>query len=88
MKKCDDDIGCSTQERPHILDNAMGVLGLVDGQKNSHGNLLGGARSNDAATYSLSPLSSPIPRGCQGKPRHIFQKQTRRNVKVGKAAGR
>jgi hypothetical protein len=88
MKEGDDDMWCSAQERSNILDNAMGVLGLVDGQKNSHGNLLGGARSNDAATYSLSPLSSPIPRGCQGKPRPIFQKQTRRNVKFGKAAGR
>jgi hypothetical protein len=36
MKEGDDDIWYSGQERPNILDNAMGVLGLVDGQKNSH----------------------------------------------------
>jgi hypothetical protein len=85
MKERDDDIGCSPQERPNILNNAMGVLGLVDSQKNSHGNLLGGARSNDAATCILSPLSSPIPRGCQGKPRPTFQREKKRRLKAGKA---
>src|SRR5512140_826769 len=36
MKEGNDDIRCSTQERSNILDNAMGVFGLIDGQKNSH----------------------------------------------------
>jgi hypothetical protein len=31
MKEGDDDMWCSAQERSNILDNAMGVLGLVDG---------------------------------------------------------
>ena len=35
MKEGDDDIRCSTQERSNILGNAMGVLGLVNGHKNS-----------------------------------------------------
>jgi hypothetical protein len=43
MKEGDGNIRCSAQERSNILDNAMGVLGLVDGQKNSHIGLLGGA---------------------------------------------
>jgi hypothetical protein len=37
MKNGDDDIGFSAQERSNILDNAMGVFGLVDSQKNSNG---------------------------------------------------
>jgi hypothetical protein len=43
MKEGDHDLGCSAQERSNILDNAMGVLRFVDGQKNSHSSLLGGA---------------------------------------------
>jgi hypothetical protein len=41
MKEGDHDIWCSSQERSNILDNAMGVLRFVDGQKNSHSSLLG-----------------------------------------------
>jgi hypothetical protein len=41
MKEGDHDVGCSAQERSDILDNPMGVLGFVDGQKNSHSILLG-----------------------------------------------
>jgi hypothetical protein len=43
VKEGDDDIWYSAQERSNILDNPMGVLGFVDGQKNSHSSLLGGA---------------------------------------------
>src|SRR3977135_2823842 len=43
MKEGHGDIRCSTQERSNILDNAMGVFRLVDGQKNSHIGLLGGS---------------------------------------------
>jgi hypothetical protein len=33
MKESDYDIRCSAQERSNILDNAMGVFGLVDSQR-------------------------------------------------------
>jgi hypothetical protein len=41
MKEGEDNIRCSAQERSDIPDNAMGGLRFVDGQKNSHSNLLG-----------------------------------------------
>jgi hypothetical protein len=41
MKERDDDFRRSAQERSNVLDNPMGVLGLVDGQENSHNDLLG-----------------------------------------------
>jgi hypothetical protein len=40
VKEGEDEIRRSTQERSHILDDAMGVLGLIDGYKNSHIGLL------------------------------------------------
>jgi hypothetical protein len=52
MKEGDGDIRGSAQERANILDNPMGVLGLVNGQKNSHISLLGGAwRTVQLCTY-------------------------------------
>jgi hypothetical protein len=42
VKEGEDEIRRSTQERSHILDDAMGVLGLIDGHKNSHIGLLAG----------------------------------------------
>jgi hypothetical protein len=38
MKESAEDIRGLAQERSNILDNTMGVLGLIDGQKNSHSN--------------------------------------------------
>jgi len=43
MKEGDHDVRCSAQERSNILDNPTGILGLIDGQKNSHSGLLGKA---------------------------------------------
>jgi hypothetical protein len=70
MKEGDGDIRCSAQERSNILDNAMGVLGLVDGQKNSHIGLLGGAVERFSYLYTIphefadtrgGPRASPGP---------------------------
>ena len=44
----------------------MGIFGLVDGQENLHNDLLGKV-GQPVHRYILSPLSSPIPRGCQSK---------------------
>ena len=42
VKEGESKIRCSTQERSYILQNALGVLGLIDGHKNSHIGLLAG----------------------------------------------
>jgi hypothetical protein len=40
MKERDGHVRCSIQKRSNILDSAMRVFGLVDGDKNSHSVLL------------------------------------------------
>jgi hypothetical protein len=40
VKESKSEVRCSAQERSNILDDAIGVLGLVNGQKNSHIGLL------------------------------------------------
>jgi len=62
MKEGDDDIRCSAQERSNILDKPMGVLGLVDGQKNSHSSLQR-CGATGAATTTLSSHESADTRG-------------------------
>jgi hypothetical protein len=55
MKEGNENIRGSAQERSNILDSAMGVLGLVDGQKNSHSSLPGGG-SNRCNDMYIIPL--------------------------------
>src|SRR5687768_16437005 len=70
MKEGDLDIRCPAQERSNILDNAMGVLGLVDGQKNSHSGLLG--RAGKKTVYLLSSCESADTRGQRRACAHIL----------------
>jgi hypothetical protein len=42
VKEGEKKIRCLGQERSNILDDAIGVLGLIDGQKDSHIGLLAG----------------------------------------------
>src|SRR5206468_12350328 len=85
MKEGHLDIGCSAQERSDILDNAMGVLGFVDGQKNSHSGLLN--RGQKMQRLILSSSEPADTRGWQDESKVKYQKLKRKNLKVGKAAG-
>jgi hypothetical protein len=73
MKESDGDIRCPAQERSDILDHAMGVLRLVNGQKNAHRSLLvrsgQGERGSD---LHIIPLESADTRGLPG-PRPIVR---------------
>jgi len=63
MKEGDHDVRCSAQERSNILDNPTGILGLVDGQKNSHSGLLG--KAGYIIPYII-PLEFPNSKGLGG----------------------
>src|SRR5262245_24481298 len=67
MKEGQVDIGCPAQERSDILDDAMGVLGVVDGQQDSHSSLLGRGQTMQR-TIHYPPLNQPIPGGGRASP--------------------
>jgi hypothetical protein len=58
MKESHGDIRCSSQERSYILDHAMGVIGLVDGHKNVHRDLLERCPEGNALPPYYIPVNS------------------------------
>ena len=86
MKKGDGDIRCSAQERSNILDNAMGVLGLVEARRTRISASLEGRVERCSCLYTIPHEFADTRGGAQSESGSNCQKLERGNLRVGVVA--